>query len=130
MQQSETAAKLAAWLSSKSEPCLDVVDKVWHASLPTHPGHDAAKRQGNGWSCVLSVEFKTLHHARLICTHLKLVANATSLGGVESLIEWRTLQDPKISPTLCRVSIGLEDFADLQEDFRTTFLQVADLLKQ
>ncbi|KAJ3271881.1 hypothetical protein HDV01_006166 [Terramyces sp. JEL0728] len=130
MQQSETAARLAQWLSSKSEPCLDVVGKVWHASLPAHPGHEAAKRQGKGWACVLSVEFKTLHHARLICSNLRLVANATSLGGVESLIEWRTLQDPKISPTLCRVSIGLEDFEDLQADFRSTFLHVEGLLKQ
>lgn len=57
MQQSETAVKLVQWLVSKSEPCLKIVQKVWHASLPNHPGHEAHKRQGNGgWSGVFSID--------------------------------------------------------------------------
>lgn len=56
MQQSQTAAFLSHWLISKTEPCLDIIAKVWHASLPDHPGHEAAKRQGKGWSGVLSIE--------------------------------------------------------------------------
>jgi cystathionine gamma-synthase len=54
--QSNSAAAIVAWLTSKSEPCLAVIDKVWHASLPDHPGHEASKRQGSGWSGVFSVE--------------------------------------------------------------------------
>jgi cystathionine gamma-synthase len=130
VQQSQSAAFLAHWLHSKSEPCLSIVAKVWHASLPDHPGHEASKRQGNGWSGVLAIEFTSLHHARLICSNLELFDNATSLGGCESLIEWRAAVDPKISPTLCRVNIGLEAVEDLQSDLRQGFLKVAELAKQ
>jgi cystathionine gamma-synthase len=59
---------------------------------------------------------------------MKLVINATSLGGVESLIEWRVVSDPKIDPNLCRISIGLEDPRDLQNDFRQTFLAASNVL--
>jgi cystathionine gamma-synthase len=128
--QSDSAAFLANWLQSKSEPCLDIVETVWHASLPEHQGHQVSKKQGSGWSGVLSISFKSLHHARLICNNLKLLDNATSLGGVESLIEWRAAVDPKISPKLCRISIGLEDRIDLQNDFRQGFLKVAKLVSE
>ena len=129
-QQSNNAAFLANWLNSKVEPCLDIVQKVWHASLKEHPGHEASKRQGNGWSGVLSIDFQTPHQARLICSHLKYFDNATSLGGCESLIEWRAAVDPKISPTLCRLNIGLEDVQDLQDDLRQGFLKVQILAKE
>ncbi|KAI8930259.1 Cys/Met metabolism PLP-dependent enzyme-domain-containing protein [Entophlyctis helioformis] len=134
MRQSDTAARLAHWLNSRitgssDEEPLKVVERVWHASLPSNPGHEAAKRQGEGWSGVLSVEFVSLHHARLICNNLAYFDNATSLGGCESLIEWRSVSDPKISPKLCRISIGLEDFEDLRNDFRRGFLAVDRLVK-
>lgn len=124
LQQSNNAAFLAHWLNSKSEPCLDIVEKVWHASLPSNPGHEAAKKQGDGWSGVLSIEFVSLHHARLVTSNLELFVNATSLGGCESLIEWRAAVDSKISPCLCRLSIGLEDHYDLQSDLRACFIKV------
>jgi cystathionine gamma-synthase len=130
VQQSNNASFLANWLDSKSEPCLDIVAKVWHASLPDHPGHEACKRQGSGWSGVLAIEFVSLHHARLICSNLEYFDNATSLGGCESLIEWRAAVDPKISPSLCRLNIGLEDVEDLQLDLRKGFLIVAKLVEE
>jgi cystathionine gamma-synthase len=43
---------------------------------------------------------------------------ATSLGGVESLIEHRIISDHKEDPCLVRLSVGLEDFEDLQADVR------------
>ncbi|KAJ3358682.1 hypothetical protein HDU91_005147 [Kappamyces sp. JEL0680] len=130
MQQSASAAAIVSWLVSKSEPCLDIVDKVWHASLPSHPGHEAHKRQGNGgWSGVFSLEFTSLHHARLLCSNTAIFANATSLGGCESKVEWRAAVDPKISPSLVRVNVGLEDAEDLIADLRQAFLKIKQLAK-
>ncbi|KAJ2996559.1 hypothetical protein HDV02_006392 [Globomyces sp. JEL0801] len=129
LQQSQTATQLTTWLTSNSEPCLSIIAKVHHASIPTHPGHDAYLRQGtSNFPSVLSIDFITHNHARLICSHLRLFHNATSLGGVESLIEWRAAVDPKIDPRLCRVSIGLEEFVDLQADLRLGFLKVLQLV--
>nr|KAJ3422373.1 hypothetical protein HK105_000010 [Polyrhizophydium stewartii] len=130
MQQSETATKLAKWLNSRiagesDEEALAIVERVWHASLPDNPGHEAAKRQGAGFAGVLSIDFVSHHHARLVCSNLKYFINATSLGGCESLIEWRAVSDSKISPKLCRVSVGLEEFEDLQADMRQAFAKVA-----
>ena len=59
--------------------------------------------------------------------HLKLFRDATSLGGVESLIDWRYKWDQTVSPRLLRVSIGLENFEDLQEDFSQAFKSYAKL---
>ena len=61
LQQSKTASELAHWLDSykkgdKTEDALSIVERVWHGSLPDHPGHAAGKRQGMGWSGVLSVQ--------------------------------------------------------------------------
>ena len=123
-QQSETAAFLAAWLQSNTEQCLAIVTKVWHASLPSHPGHEIAKRDCSGWSGVLSVELETPEYARLLVTNLELFSNATSLGvnlineGCESLIEWRSAVDSKVSRNLCRISVGLESKEDLRADLR------------
>jgi cystathionine gamma-synthase len=121
------------WLVSKSEPCLEIVSKVWHASLPSHPGHDAHIRQSgikDTWSGVFSLEFTNLHHARLLCSKTRVFCNATSLGGCESKIEWRAAVDAKISPSLIRVNIGLEDIEDLIQDFRQAFLVIQKLALQ
>ncbi|KAJ3088974.1 hypothetical protein HK102_007495 [Quaeritorhiza haematococci] len=136
-QHSYNATQLADWLHSKMEPCLGIVDKVWHGSIEGCPGHDVVMRHVKKgyekeqlWSGVFSIEFKSHHHARLIPNHLKIFANATSLGGCESLIEWRAAVDPKISPRLCRVSVGLEDLEDLEEDWRNALKAVAMLVEE
>jgi cystathionine beta-lyase/cystathionine gamma-synthase len=55
--------------------------------------------------------------AELVC--LFPVQHATSLGGVESLLEHRLGADPTEDPCLVRVSVGLEEFDDLRSDLRT-----------
>ncbi|KAI8855078.1 Cys/Met metabolism PLP-dependent enzyme-domain-containing protein [Chytridium lagenaria] len=120
-KQSETATKLAEWLSKgdrSSDPTLLTVLRVWHGSIETTPGHAFLKRVGAGYSGVLSIEFSTVDYARLVVSHLKLFKNATSLGGVESLIEWRAAIDPKIDPKICR---------DLKNDFRNAFVTIQKL---
>ena len=60
-------------------------------------------------------------HAELLPTLLRVFTPATSLGGVESLIDWRYRYDPSVSKALLRVSIGLEAFEDLAADLAQAF---------
>lgn len=107
--QTATATRLAAALEPR-------VARVWHPSLPSHPGHALAARQMRGPGPMLSIELATEHQARELPGRLTLFRHATSLGGVESLIEWRRRVDPGAPPTLLRLSVGLEDADDLAAD--------------
>ncbi len=108
-RQSATATHLAAWLATR-------VPKVWHPSLPGHPGYEIAKEQMRGPGGVLSIELSTEAQAKALPAKLKLFQDATSLGGVESLIEWRKRHDSNAPPRLLRISVGLEHADDLIED--------------
>lgn len=57
----------------------------------------------------------------------QLFGDATSLGGVESLVEWRRQYDDSISPYLLRLSIGLEDPEDLKRDLLRGLLETSAL---
>jgi cystathionine gamma-synthase len=111
LRQSATAAELAGWLHGK-------VPRVWHPSLPHHPGHAAARTQMRGPGGVLAIELESEDRARRLPGRLRLFRDATSLGGVESLIEWRRRHDPSAPAGLLRISVGLESPRDLQEDLR------------
>ena len=65
--------------------------------------------------------------ARTLPSLLKLFTHATSLGGVESLIEWRAMSDEKVSPTLMRLSVGIEDWRDLRDDLKQAFVKLSKL---
>jgi len=108
-RQTATATLLAAWLEPR-------VARVWHPSLRSHPGHDLALRQMRGPGPILSIELATEAAARALPGALSLFRDATSLGGVESLAEWRRKHDPEAPPTLVRLSVGLEDPDDLVAD--------------
>ena len=58
----------------------------------------------------------------------QLFGDATSLGGVESLVEWRRQYDDSISPYLLRLSIGLEDPEDLKRDLLRGLLETSALI--
>lgn len=98
------------------------IEAVNYPGLSTHPGHDIAKRQMSDFGGMLSVQFKGGREAALkFASRVKIFTNATSLGGVESLIEHRasTEGDNPTSPqNLIRVSVGLEHPDDLIEDIR------------
>lgn len=120
-RQSRTASELVAWLHeatvSCEHPLSGHVHAVHHPSLPTSPDHVIAKRQmPGGFGGCFALELKTEAAAKALPDALELFKNATSLGGVESLIEWRYKHDSAISPLLLRVSVGLEDVADLKAD--------------
>jgi cystathionine gamma-synthase len=115
--QSATAARLAAWLEPR-------VARVWHPSLPSHPDHALAARQMAAGGPMLALELRTEEAARALPGHLRLFRDATSLGGVESLVEWRRRQDPEAAPTLLRLSVGLEDPEDLRADLEQALARV------
>jgi cystathionine gamma-synthase len=113
--QTDTAARLAAWLATHPR-----VGRVNYPGLPTHPGHDIARRQMIGFGAMMSFHVKGgFEAAKAVAGRVKLITRATSLGGVESLIEHRKLVEPPESttpPDLLRFSVGLEHHDDLQAD--------------
>ncbi|WP_461452189.1 trans-sulfuration enzyme family protein [Mucilaginibacter sp.] len=96
------------------------VEKVLYPGLPSHPQYEIIKQQMNGFGGMLSVLIKGgEEEAKQVINSLTLFARATSLGGVESLIEHRASiegPDTKTPRNLLRVSVGLEHIDDLIED--------------
>lgn len=113
----DNAMKLAAFLNGHPQ-----VEKVFYPGLETHPGFEISKSQMSGFSGVLSLMVKGgAAKADEVISRLKYFTHATSLGGVESLIERRAAvegPDSKTPPNLLRVSVGLENSEDLIEDFK------------
>jgi cystathionine gamma-synthase len=112
---SENALKVASWLVDHQR-----VDAVHYPGLASDPGHEIAARQMNEFSGMLSFEVHGGKEATLgVSAKTQLFVRATSLGGVESLIEHRASikgEDPRTPQGLLRLSIGLEHPDDLIED--------------
>ena len=112
---SENAAKVAEFLSQHRN-----AERVHYPGLAKHPGHDVARKQMSLFGGMLSFEVKGGRDAAMnVSTRTKIFTRATSLGGVESLIEHRaSIEGPGTqSPEgLLRLSIGLEHADDLVED--------------
>jgi cystathionine gamma-synthase len=112
---SENALKIAIWLSDHPR-----VETVHYPGLASHAGHEIAARQMNAFSGMLSFEVKGGREAALgVAAKTAIFIRATSLGGVESLIEHRASikgEDPRTPQGLLRLSIGLEHPDDLIED--------------
>lgn len=98
------------------------VEVVHYPGLPSDPGHEMAKRQMSDFSGMLSFRMKSGREAAIALTgKLNVFKCATSLGGVESLIEHRASSEGPGSTTpqnLLRVSVGLEHPDDLIDDLR------------
>jgi len=95
--------------------------RVLYPGLPSHPGHEVARRQmRGGFGGMLSIQVDGGRDAALaVARRLEVFVRATSLGGVESLVEHRHTAEgaQTISPPdLLRLSIGLEDVEDLWRD--------------
>jgi cystathionine gamma-synthase len=113
--QSAGAAAVARALAD-----LPAVAAVHYPGLPTHPGHDIARRQMSAFGAMLSFRTAGGREAALRAVgRARLFTRATSLGGIESLIEHRaTSEGPgsRTPPELVRLSIGLEHPDDLIAD--------------
>ena len=112
----DTAMELALRLSNHQ-----AISHVLYPGLPEHPGHDVAKRQmQGGFGGMLSIRLRGGEAAAIACAaKVKLWKRATSLGGVESLIEHRGSIEGAGSPCpldLLRLSAGIEDVEDLYRD--------------
>ena len=112
-QMSRSAYKIASHLDKKSS-----VLEVFYPGLSKDPGHQlAAKQMSGGYGGLLSILVKGgKKDALAICGRLKLFHRATSLGGVESLVEHRHTIESAIPDNLLRLSIGIENVDDLIAD--------------
>ena len=113
---SENAMKIAEFLE-----CNEKIDQVMYPGLPNHPSHKIARKQmKNGYGGMLSILVKGgSDAAKIVASSVRLFTRATSLGGVESLIEHRrTVEGPesKVPEQLLRLSVGIEDINDLIND--------------
>lgn len=113
--QSDTAGKLAVFLDGHPR-----VARTFYPGLPSDPGHRVQTRQADGYGAMLSFRVRGGEdHAREVLSRVELFVRATSLGGVESLIEHRALvegPDTRTPRDLIRLSVGLEHPDDLIAD--------------
>ena len=119
----ENAQRLAEWLENHP-----TVERVIYPGLPSHPQHALAKKQMSAFGGMITAILKgDLSYARRMLERCRVFALAESLGGVESLIEHPAImthasvpaeqrQTAGISDTLIRLSVGVEDLVDLQND--------------
>jgi cystathionine gamma-lyase len=117
------ARELAGWLERHP-----AVEKVYFPGLPAHPGHALAARQMRDFGGMMSIRVRGgPDAARRFMTRTRLFSLAESLGGVESLVcHPATMTHASIPPEvrlargvddgLVRLSVGIEDVADLQSD--------------
>ena len=142
-RQSSNAEHLVKWLDSclhshnSSSPGKDpdtdedtirairsTVARIDHASLQKSDMSWLRAQMPNGFGPVFALWMKNESLARRLPSHLQLFHHATSLGGVESLIEWRRMSDSTIDATLERISIGVEDWRDLRDDLASAFKEL------
>jgi len=137
-RQAFNAGKLVAWLHAALHPenksefvvpettqklVQQVVGKIEHASLQEEDIRDGwlLRQMPNGFGPVFSITMTEQIFARKLPSTLELFHHATSLGGVESLIEWRSMTDSKVDTKLLRISIGIEGWEDLKDDLLRGF---------
>jgi cystathionine gamma-lyase len=121
----ENARRLAVWLAEQPQ-----VQRVYYPGLSSHPGHEVACRQMRDFGGMMSISLKGGKESALrLLTRTKLFSLAESLGGVESLIGHPATMTHASIPAeirkargiddgLVRLSVGIEDGSDLQEDLR------------
>ena len=114
-RMSKNALQLAKFLRDHA-----ATEDVYYPGLPHHPGHAIASQQMSAYGSLLSVLVKGgAEDALKVVGKLQLFLRATSLGGVESLVEHRHTIEPHtgIPENLIRISVGIEDIDDLKADW-------------
>ena len=123
----DNAEAVAKYLEGRKE-----VARVCYPGLESHPGHEVAKRQMRRFGGMVSVLFQTEEQAKKFCLSTQLFCLAESLGGVESLLEHpATMTHVSVAGSalevpgeLVRISVGIEDEADLIADLEQAFVQL------
>ena len=128
--QNKNAQKIAEFLYVN-----DNVKSVYYPGLESHPQHELAKRQMNGFGGMLSFLIKEEKKSDEFTRFLKIIKPAMSLGGVESTITSPALTSHSkiskekrekfgISDGLLRFSVGIEDYEDLKNDLTQAFEKI------
>jgi cystathionine gamma-synthase len=125
---SENARRVAEFLDSHAE-----VERVLYPGLPSHPGHEIARRQMSDFGGMVSFQVPTEDEAVELVARTKLFKLAESLGGVESLIEHparmthaSTAESTIATPgNLIRLSVGIESADDLVADLEAALVRSA-----
>ncbi|MDP5275187.1 aminotransferase class I/II-fold pyridoxal phosphate-dependent enzyme [Chengkuizengella axinellae] len=123
----ENATKIAEYLLEHP-----MVDEVFYPALPSHPGHEVQNKQSSGNTGIFSFKMKDARTIEPILRHIKIIAFAESLGGVESLMTYPSVQThadiPKeirekvgVDDRLLRYSVGIEHVEDLITDLSQAF---------
>ncbi len=128
-RSSESALGIATWLEAHAR-----VERVLYPGLASHPQHALAKRQlQNGFSGIVTFFIRGgMEEARRFLERLEIFAIAESLGGVESLVDHPASmthasvppdmrRELGISDAMIRLSVGIEDVADLVADLEQAF---------
>ena len=106
------------------------VKGVRYPGLVTDPWHERASRLHKGYGAMVSFEVAgTAEDAEAVCHRVELIVHATSLGGVETLIERRARYAVDAArgapPTLLRMSVGIEHVEDLWADLSGALASIA-----
>ncbi|PWY77058.1 cystathionine gamma-synthase [Aspergillus heteromorphus CBS 117.55] len=136
-RQSQNATSLVSWLhgaltAQRPAPDSDeavtqrALEGVFHASLQKEDESWLLKQMPRGFGPVFSITMKTEDFARKLPSKLAFFQHATSLGGVETLIEWRTMSDATVDRQLLRISVGLENWEDLRKDLLIAFRELVE----
>jgi cystathionine beta-lyase/cystathionine gamma-synthase len=123
-RQCASALAIARWLESQAS-----VKRVWYPGLPSHPDHELARRQMNGFGGMVTFSVGTREKAFRFWDRLRLIARAASLGGPETLTSLpilfshtgysaEELRRAGVDEGMVRMSVGLEDPEDLIADLR------------
>jgi cystathionine gamma-synthase len=108
-----------AWELARRLVDHPAVTGVRYPGLPDHPGHSLAARQMRGFGSIVSFDVAGgADAAEAVVAGLKVLTAATSLGGVETLVERRGRWEGEggLPPGLLRMSVGIEDVDDLWRD--------------
>lgn len=127
----ESALHLAKWLETHPK-----VERVIYPGLASHPQHEIARKQASGFGGMITFFVKGgLADCRRFLEACKLFTLAESLGGVESLVDHPAIMTHASVPiearrtlgiedNLVRLSVGIEDVADLKEDLKTALAAI------
>ncbi|GGF74040.1 cystathionine gamma-synthase [Paenibacillus albidus] len=85
------------------------VAEVFHPGLPEHPGHEIQNRQSSGNTGIFSFKVKDARYVEPLLRHIRLIAFAESLGGVESLMTYPAVQTHADIPAEIRDAVGVDD---------------------
>ncbi len=130
MQHNANGLALARFLEAHPK-----VSRVYYPGLTSHPQHELAVRQMRGFGGMLAFDLGSLEAARRLLNGVRLLSLAESLGGVETLISHPATMTHASVPSdrrdalgitdgLVRISAGIEDVEDLEEDLSQALARV------